>query len=155
MHSGFAYVLSLRKQELQSNSFPRSEIRIARKLSKLELKVQLRNFPSVEQIQDTCPTILNHGDWKFAKNQNSNWTKMVFYWTVNFIKNQTHPSPPLSRGDLSQVNKKSDLRILKLKRCVKTTHPTCFSQPKSTGRLKSTPLSFLGVHFKYAQPTCC
>ena len=50
--SGFAYVLSLRKQELQSNSFPRSEIRIARKLSKLEPKVLLRNFPSVEQIQD-------------------------------------------------------------------------------------------------------
>ena len=30
----------------------RSEIRIARKLSKLEPKVLLRNFPSVEQIQD-------------------------------------------------------------------------------------------------------
>ena len=31
----------------------RSEIRIARKLSKLEPKVLLRNFPSVEQIQDS------------------------------------------------------------------------------------------------------
>ena len=50
---GFADVLSLRKQELQSNSFPQSEIRIARKLSNLEPTVQLRNFPSVEQIQDS------------------------------------------------------------------------------------------------------
>ena len=50
--SGFTDVLSLRKQELQSNSFPRSEIQIARKLSKLEPKVLLRNFPSVKQIQD-------------------------------------------------------------------------------------------------------
>ena len=49
---GFADVLSLRKQELQSNSFPRSEIRVARKLSRLEPKVLLRNFPSVKQIQE-------------------------------------------------------------------------------------------------------
>ena len=42
---------------MQSNSFPRSEIRIARKLSKLEPKVLLRNFPSVEQIQDKVPKI--------------------------------------------------------------------------------------------------
>ena len=33
----------------------RSEIRIARKLSKLEPKVLLRNFPSVEQIQEDSP----------------------------------------------------------------------------------------------------
>ena len=50
--SGLADVLSLRKQELQSNSFPQSEIRVARKLSRLEPKVLLRNFPSVKQIQD-------------------------------------------------------------------------------------------------------
>ena len=49
---GFPYVLSLRKQELQSNPFPRSEIRVARKLSRLEPKVLLRNFPSVKQIQE-------------------------------------------------------------------------------------------------------
>ena len=33
-------------------------VRIARKLSKLEPKVQLRNFPSVEQIQDGSFEIL-------------------------------------------------------------------------------------------------
>ena len=36
----------------------RSEIRVARKLSKLEPKVLLRNFPSVKQIQDSLGSFL-------------------------------------------------------------------------------------------------
>jgi len=36
----------------------RSEIRVARKLSKLEPEVLLRNFPSVKQIQDSLGSFL-------------------------------------------------------------------------------------------------
>ena len=56
-------------------------------------KCRKRNFPSVEQIQDTCPTILNHGSWKLVDNQVLNWTKTDFWWTL--FSNLIFPSPEL------------------------------------------------------------
>ena len=46
-------------------------VRIARKLSKLEPKVQLRNFPSVEQIQDGSFEIFPSKLKKFENSQTS------------------------------------------------------------------------------------
>ena len=43
------YLLWVRRISVRNE---KNEFRIARKLSKLEPKVQLRNFPSVEEIQD-------------------------------------------------------------------------------------------------------
>ena len=47
--------------DLRTDVVPQAQIRIARKLSGVEPQVQKRNFPSVEQIQDSANELRAEG----------------------------------------------------------------------------------------------
>ena len=66
-------------------------VRIARKLSKLEPKVLLRNFPSVEQIQDKVPKI----GWGAVRRVGRYNKNKSFQWKIENGKSLPSFSAPL------------------------------------------------------------